>query len=210
MNTPPVDLHYPSRTSRLFYYLHLVGKTIRIFSYYPLSNEPETITKQLISGFKDFTKSGLSVGEKVSFWVYGKVASLSRKWITHYFLFFVIAAYSLLGGLAFHYIEGRAEKKHVADILNNRKDLLLQIRGRTYTVLQNFRDIGPLETQEDEEQWMGQSTKALREYEAVLKEYFKIDANILAKGDKPDWDYWSSVFYCGTIYTTIGEFHLYQ
>jgi len=52
-------------------------------------------------GFKDFTmntaKSGLSVGEKTAFWMYGKVRSWSRKWFTHIFLFLVVLAYSVIG-----------------------------------------------------------------------------------------------------------------
>ena len=52
-------------------------------------------------GFKDFTmntaKSGLSVGEKTAFWMYGKVRSWSRKWFTHIFLFLVVLCYSLIG-----------------------------------------------------------------------------------------------------------------
>jgi hypothetical protein len=52
-------------------------------------------------GFKDFTmntaKSGLSVGEKTAFWMYGKVRSWSRKWFTHIFLFLVVLCYSVVG-----------------------------------------------------------------------------------------------------------------
>jgi hypothetical protein len=52
-------------------------------------------------GFKDFTmntaKSGLSVGEKTAFWLYGKVRTWSRKWFTHIFLFLVVLSYSVIG-----------------------------------------------------------------------------------------------------------------
>jgi hypothetical protein len=52
-------------------------------------------------GFKDFTmntaKSGLSVGEKTAFWLYGKVRAWSRNWFTHMFLFLVVLSYSVIG-----------------------------------------------------------------------------------------------------------------
>ncbi|XP_073969036.1 TWiK family of potassium channels protein 18 isoform X3 [Rhodnius prolixus] len=164
----------------------------------------EFISKQFLS-FRDFTlksaKSGLSVGEKASIWMYGKVWALSRKWFTHIFLFLIIAAYSLLGGFLFHTIEGRAEQKNVIDIIQHRKDVLLEIR-------QFFREFSPMESDEDEQRWLGRSTQAIREYEGVLLEYFKQDTHIMSKGDKPVWDFWSSVFFCGTIFTTIGYGHI--
>lgn len=61
-----------------------------------------------------------------------------------------------------------------------------------------------MDLKEDEDRWLGRSTSALRDYEMVLLQHFKEDAHIMAKGDKPVWDFWSSVFYCGTIFTTIG------
>ncbi|CAH1406042.1 unnamed protein product [Nezara viridula] len=155
--------------------------------------------------FRDFTlntaKSGLSVGEKASIWFYSRIWALSRKWFTHIFLFLCVAGYSLAGGFLFHYIEGTAEQNNVIDILKKRRHLLLEIR-------QHFREIEVLDEDEDEDKWFGKSTASLRAYEAVLLEYFKQDTHIMSKGDKPMWDFWSSVFYCGTIFTTIGYGHI--
>ncbi|KAK9502024.1 hypothetical protein O3M35_012634 [Rhynocoris fuscipes] len=130
--------------------------------------------------------------------MYGKIWTLSRKWFTHIFLFLIIALYSLMGGFLFHHIEGRAEQQNVIDIIQHRKDVLLEIR-------QFFNEFSPMESEEDEQRWLGRSTQAIREYEAVLLEHFKQDTHIMSKGDKPMWDFWSSVFFCGTIFTTIGK-----
>lgn len=63
------------------------------------------------SGFKDFTfntaKSGMSFGEKILFWMYNKVSSLSKQWFTHIFLFLVILLYSVGGAFLFVAIEGK-------------------------------------------------------------------------------------------------------
>lgn len=61
-------------------------------------------------GFKDFTfntaKSGMSFGEKILFWMYNKISSLSKQWFTHIFLFFMILLYSVGGAFLFVAIEG--------------------------------------------------------------------------------------------------------
>lgn len=68
----------------------------------------------LCAGFRDFTmntaKSGLSVGEKFSFWAYNKLRSWSRNWFTHFFLLLVIALYSLAGAAIFMTVEGSHER----------------------------------------------------------------------------------------------------
>jgi hypothetical protein len=70
-----------------------------MLNVYP-NKASEFMFKQF-EGFKDFTmntaKSGLSVGEKTAFWMYGKVRAWSRNWFTHIFLFLVVLSYSLIG-----------------------------------------------------------------------------------------------------------------
>lgn len=79
------------------------------FGMYP-TKASEFMFKQF-SGFKDFTmnvaNSGLSVGEKMAFWMYNKISSLSRRWFTHTFLLLVIAMYSVVGAFIFVAIEGK-------------------------------------------------------------------------------------------------------
>ncbi|KAG8276554.1 hypothetical protein J6590_062879 [Homalodisca vitripennis] len=88
-------------------------------------------TIRLSTGFRDFTmntaKSGLSVGEKFSFWAYNKLRAWSRKWFTHFFLLLVIALYSLAGAAIFVAVEGSEEKKAVAEIRKEREIVIRNI-----------------------------------------------------------------------------------
>lgn len=88
----------------------------------------------MFAGFRDFTmntaKSGLSVGEKLAFWMYGKMRAWSRKWFTHIFLLFIVGAYSLAGAAIFVAVEGAAEKQH-----------LIEIRAERHNVLRNIRQV---------------------------------------------------------------------
>ncbi|XP_026668510.1 uncharacterized protein LOC108623938 isoform X1 [Ceratina calcarata] len=83
----------------------------------PVSGQPQMLYSNKASefvfsqfkGIKDFTKSGLSVGEKSAFWLYEKVSSWSKRWFTHIFLFVVVLLYSIGGAMIFVTIEGTHE-----------------------------------------------------------------------------------------------------
>ncbi|XP_058796213.1 uncharacterized protein LOC131667052 [Phymastichus coffea] len=71
-----------------------------------------------LKGIKNWTKSGLSVGEKSAFWLYEKVSSWSKRWFTHIFLFFVLFLYSILGAFLFMYVERTNERIVMEDIMS--------------------------------------------------------------------------------------------
>ena len=58
-------------------------------------------------GFKGFSKTGFSFGERCVVWLYAKIRGWSQKWFTHFFLFFMVFLYSVAGALIFQIVEGK-------------------------------------------------------------------------------------------------------
>lgn len=152
-------------------------------------------------GFKDFTmntaKSGLSVGEKFAFWSYGKLRAWSKNWFTHIFLFLVVFLYTVLGAVLFVAIESPVEEKLHEDIRKNRyvllKELMKLLKDPVLASNPKF--------------WEGQGVnELLANYEPeVIAYYQKYGA---PNSESKRWGFWNAVFFCGTIYTTIGEYAL--
>ncbi|XP_049860367.1 uncharacterized protein LOC126354639 isoform X3 [Schistocerca gregaria] len=119
-----------------------------IMQLYP-TKASEFMFKQF-AGFKDFTmntaKSGLSVGEKVAFWLYNKVI------------------------------------RELRELVN---DPILA---------------------DDEKAYEGQASRIMRDFELHVLEVHGVGG--LTDTDQKVWTFWNAVFYCGTIYTTIGYGHI--
>ncbi|KAG7200627.1 hypothetical protein KM043_001183 [Ampulex compressa] len=166
----------------------------------PVSGQPQMLYSNRASefvftqfkGIKDLTKSGLSVGEKSAFWLYEKVSSWSKRWFTHIFLVVIVLLYSIAGAMIFVTVEGTHEQITHHNIRKERNKTLDEIK----------------ELWEDEvlssnsELWKGKASNVLIAYEKNLYEYFK--HGLTDHGEKV-WTFWNAVFYCGTVYTTIGE-----
>lgn len=167
------------------------------FNVYP-TKAGEFMFKQF-AGFKDFTmntaKIGLSHGEKTAFWLHGKVSSWSRRWFTHIFLFLVVFAYSMLGALIFVAIEGTNEERYFVKIHDERQAFLSSM----YSMTRNRALV------ENKDAWTTDADHELDRFVDQLKEHLKHGEGL--RKDKV-WTLWNAVFYCGTIYTTIGYGHI--
>lgn len=68
-------------------------------------------------GFVDFTKSGMSFGEKFTYGLYDKFSKWSKKWFTHIFLFLVVLLYSIGGAVLFRTVEGKFDADDRDDVI---------------------------------------------------------------------------------------------
>lgn len=78
--------------------------------YWPQYANPFAAGNFMQKGFEgivEFSKSGMSFGEKLTFGLYEKVSKWSKKWFTHIFLLFVVTLYSVGGALLFQAVEGK-------------------------------------------------------------------------------------------------------
>ncbi|KAG5885289.1 hypothetical protein JTB14_027247 [Gonioctena quinquepunctata] len=149
------------------------------------------------NGLVNTAKSGVGLGEKCSFWMYKKLKSWSRKWITHWFLTIVLVIYTLGGALMFVTIEGQNEQEVVEHDL--RKDRYLLIRE-----LRNLSVDMPSRTSDGE--WEGAAVRKVLDFETKLMDAYQKHMMIVTNRGGKLWTMWNAIVYCATIYTTIGEY----
>ncbi|XP_055597921.1 potassium channel subfamily K member 18 isoform X2 [Uranotaenia lowii] len=191
------------------------------YTMYP-AKAGEFMFKQF-EGFRDFTmntaKSGLGVGEKSVFWLYTKITKWSRNWFTHIFLFLMLFLYSVAGAALFMVVEGEPEHEFSADVFaldenitagTHEKRMETNVNHAKKVLAKNLRilalDREKLENP-DTDLWEGRAINLVEEYSTVLYEAYK-QGSFENKQNKKTWSFWNAVFYCGTVYTTIGYGHI--
>jgi hypothetical protein len=89
-------------------------------------------------------------------------------------------------------VEGSYEEKVQSDLRRERYALVRHLRELTRN---------PVLADNDND-WEGRAVEQMLIFEKTLYEYYKHGVTP-QKNDV--WSFWNSVFYCGTIYTTIGK-----
>ncbi|XP_050498936.1 TWiK family of potassium channels protein 18 isoform X2 [Diabrotica virgifera virgifera] len=198
---PPPQTHYPPQFSAYTpggisnHSHHSHG-----YPPYAYGRKASMFMMHQFDGIKDFAKSGLGVGEKCSYWCYGKITGLSKKWFTHCFLSIVLSLYTVGGALLFMYVEGSHETKIVEH----------DLRTDRYNLIRNLRNLSismPDKTSEGE--WEGAAARMIFKYEDnIIAAYQKSQLILINRGNKI-WTLWNAIVYCATVYTTLGYGHLY-
>jgi len=101
----------------------------------------------------------------------------------------------IAGAAIFVAVEGTQEKMQMADLCEQRDKFLQELRRLT----------PDKKLADNDKEWQDSAMSELKKFEDKLYESFK-------HGSTPKenhvWSFWNAVFYCGTIYTTIGELQL--
>ncbi|XP_061395193.1 uncharacterized protein LOC133330802 [Musca vetustissima] len=148
-------------------------------------------------GFVDFTKSGMSFGEKFTFSMYNKLSKWSKKWFTHIFLLTVVALYTVGGALLFKAIESRQEEVAHINTHEAQKQFFNAIRRLAED--HEMRKYSPKE-------FDGKLIRTLRDHQSGVESLLNNNKTLeeLAAPQKT-WSFWNAMFFCSTIYTTIGK-----
>ncbi|KAL5243304.1 hypothetical protein ACI65C_010714 [Semiaphis heraclei] len=160
------------------------GFSPQLYQAYTSNKATDFFFKQL-DGFKDIVstaKSRLSFGERAVFWMYDKIREWSRKWLTHFFLLFIAAGYCAAGALIFQAVEGSKDQNLV---LREREQLIINVANLMEKIVKRNDSI------------FIETGNLIRKYESFF-----------VQNNKPEWNYLNAVFYCGTVFTTIGYGHI--
>uniref|UniRef100_T1IHU8 Potassium channel domain-containing protein n=1 Tax=Strigamia maritima TaxID=126957 RepID=T1IHU8_STRMM len=126
----------------------------------------------------------LTWGEKIILGFVHATRVFSKQWITHILLVLVLLIYTALGGVMFHYVEGSHENRIKINLDDERIKL-----SRKIWLLRNVTD---------EAVWYETFFEDIKRYEQEI-----VSAPTAVTPDR-DWDFFGSLFFSGTVYTTIG------
>ncbi|XP_065304503.1 TWiK family of potassium channels protein 18-like [Dermacentor albipictus] len=117
-----------------------------------------------------------------------RLHTISQRWFGHLLLLVLLAAYAALGAFAFRYLEGPYEARAKAGLQQVRRLLVEELR-RSCGMADEFR-------------WRRLAQRRLQEYEAQMRALCQ--AGVTTDAERQLWTFWGAMFYCGTVFTTIG------
>lgn len=117
-----------------------------------------------------------------------KLKAISERWFTHVLLLLFLLIYASLGALLFQWIEAPLELGEKQSI-NRTRELIIE---NLWTEAQV----------RNESDWVQLAYKRMKAYEGQLQQHLMSKAP--PDSAKTAWTFWGSLFYAGTIFTTIG------
>ncbi|XP_013775160.1 TWiK family of potassium channels protein 18-like [Limulus polyphemus] len=123
-----------------------------------------------------------------------KIKAVSEKWFTHVLLLFFLFGYAALGAVIFQLIEGPVETQGKVGFENIRK-----------LIIKDLWDL--YERHDTEEDWREQAFRRFMKYEEQVLQ--SVNSSVKTNPDSKQWTFVGAMFYCGTIFTTIGYGNIY-
>ena len=105
-------------------------------------------------------------------------------------LIIILLGYAFMGASIMQAIEGPNEILEISEIVQLRKDIIAE----AWAVSQNA----------SYENFTEFLNNTIRKFEGKIQ--IAITHGISTGSDEAVWDYWGSLFFCATVFTTIGEF----
>ncbi|KAF4518978.1 hypothetical protein B566_EDAN007766 [Ephemera danica] len=136
-----------------------------------------------------------NVNDKTALWIH-KFTKRNKNWLTLVKILTVLIVYSVIGAFIFLAIEGEHEQTQMV-VINKERYILL---GELYQLTRNQTGLN------DYRRWIFEVFKHLDRYEKQLYDSYHESNVVNNKGHK--WEFWNTLFYCGTVYTTIGYGHI--
>lgn len=117
-----------------------------------------------------------------------KIKAFSERWFSHVLLMIFLMIYAAVGALLFQWAEGGLEQRE--------KQSIIRMRHLIAENMLRFRNLS-------DEAWLEKAYERLYVYELQLQEHELSRAP--DDSERQIWTFWGSLFYAGTIFTTIGK-----
>ncbi|XP_014242307.1 TWiK family of potassium channels protein 7-like isoform X2 [Cimex lectularius] len=148
--------------------------------------------------FNTFAKyAGLKKNETWAFILQGKIKKMSKSWFTHFALFFIIIIYTCIGAVIFQLLEGNIPLDEPMDKAALTKEFSSRLDNNT-------KKFGSFNSTDQTNEYQQNVIKDMQEFEAIVRKRHAYESRIERGPDELNWGFYSSAFFCCTVYTTIG------
>ncbi|XP_014241736.1 TWiK family of potassium channels protein 18-like isoform X1 [Cimex lectularius] len=151
----------------------------------------------------DIQHYGLEVNERIFLWLHAKVGQLSQTWVTHGMLLVAVVLYAFAGAFLFRLCEANDKPIEIKDLFESRPELVQVIMS------EQSKFTSSANTPKTVEYFFGNVTKGFQDYELAISANYNHNI-VMARGkDELNWEFWNTVFFCCTVFTSIGYGHMY-